>query len=482
MWVNSIKCILAVCITAIFVSCAQQETAPLVLTKYRSTLEATTAKSPVGEGINKLNDGDFYSKFLTFSNKAEFTVTPIKKSKLNKYSLVSGNDEAQRDPHSWTLEASNDKQNWTIIDTRDSVVFFKRNQQLEFPIAPNKHFSHYRFRMATKAHDILQLSEIELYGNWDPNDKSPIAQFEAKSRIFFDQGEVQFSNLSEKADSYEWFFEGGTPATSTEQNPEVSYSKHGRYPVRLIVKNGALTDTIYKENYVLVKRHGAWEQFPYPTINFVNKSVGGNGDLYTEMVPDPHALINEVCLNVSKLLFKSVDEVDVLKILDYSVEDIETISAKGGNPPHINIFFSSSYLKNKQGEMSQEALLAEIVGVLYHEITHGYQYSPKGAGTYRRGDDYFGFLEGSADYVRYKAGYIPLESRKAGGHWNDGYKTSGFFIDWLHTKDSDFLYKFNQSALTIIPWSWEEACQEILSASVADLWKEYQNEIAKKES
>ncbi len=191
-------------------------------------------------------------------------------------------------------------------------------------------------------------------------------------------------------------------------------------------------------------------------------------------MPNPKNLINTVCLDVCKILYRSVDEVDVLNVLDYSIEDLETISAKGGNPPHINIFFSSLYLKNKKGEMSDMDLVDEIVGVLYHELAHGYQYSPKGAGAYAGGTDFFGFLEGIADYVRLKAGYSSYKYRKIGGHWNDGYKTTAFFIDWLHTKDPDFVYKMNQTAKTIIPWSWDAATNKIFDQSTQSLWDEYQ--------
>jgi alpha-amylase len=37
--------------------------------------------------------------------------------------------------------------------------------------------------------------------------------------------------------SWNWTFTGGTPSTSTEQNPVVSYSTEGSYSVSLKVKN-----------------------------------------------------------------------------------------------------------------------------------------------------------------------------------------------------------------------------------------------------
>jgi len=37
-------------------------------------------------------------------------------------------------------------------------------------------------------------------------------------------------------ETYEWIFQGGTPGTSTDKDPVVSYAAHGTYDVTLIVK------------------------------------------------------------------------------------------------------------------------------------------------------------------------------------------------------------------------------------------------------
>lgn len=49
-----------------------------------------------------------------------------------------------------------------------------------------------------------------------------------------------------------WHFEGGTPATSTEQNPIVTYAKPGKYRVSLTVTNGSMSSTKEKESVVHV--------------------------------------------------------------------------------------------------------------------------------------------------------------------------------------------------------------------------------------
>lgn len=52
--------------------------------------------------------------------------------------------------------------------------------------------------------------------------------------------------------SWEWTFEGGDPATSTEQNPSVTYSSTGNFDVELIVTDGIEIDTTIIENFINV--------------------------------------------------------------------------------------------------------------------------------------------------------------------------------------------------------------------------------------
>ena len=52
--------------------------------------------------------------------------------------------------------------------------------------------------------------------------------------------------------SWEWTFEGGDPATSTEQNPSVTYSSTGDFDVELIVSDGIEIDTTIIENFINV--------------------------------------------------------------------------------------------------------------------------------------------------------------------------------------------------------------------------------------
>jgi PKD repeat protein len=52
--------------------------------------------------------------------------------------------------------------------------------------------------------------------------------------------------------TYTWYFPGGTPATSTSQNPTVCYSAPGEYDIAMVVDNGFGVDSIYEVGAITV--------------------------------------------------------------------------------------------------------------------------------------------------------------------------------------------------------------------------------------
>lgn len=60
--------------------------------------------------------------------------------------------------------------------------------------------------------------------------------------------------------SWSWTFTGGTPATSSVQNPTVSYSTSGLYDVSLTMTNDKGTFTKTRTDYIYVKPKPVWKQ------------------------------------------------------------------------------------------------------------------------------------------------------------------------------------------------------------------------------
>lgn len=81
----------------------------------------------------------------------------------------------------------------------------------------------------------------------------PVADFSASETQITAGNSVTFTDLSENIPtSWSWTFEGGTPATSTEQNPTVTYSEPGEYTVTLVASNAFGSDTETKTEYISV--------------------------------------------------------------------------------------------------------------------------------------------------------------------------------------------------------------------------------------
>jgi PKD repeat protein len=94
-------------------------------------------------------------------------------------------------------------------------------------------------------------------------------------RLIVQSGAVSFEDLSiGNIVSWQWSFQGGTPATSTIQNPQnVIYSTPGIYDVCLIVSNSLFSDTLCKSDYIVVTT----ESWPDPngfcdTVSNINQA------------------------------------------------------------------------------------------------------------------------------------------------------------------------------------------------------------------
>ena len=81
----------------------------------------------------------------------------------------------------------------------------------------------------------------------------PTADFDAVSTTICPGGNVQFNNLSsESVTSWQWSFEGGTPATSGVENPIITYNNPGVYNVTLTVTNPSGQNTSTKQKFISV--------------------------------------------------------------------------------------------------------------------------------------------------------------------------------------------------------------------------------------
>ncbi len=108
----------------------------------------------------------------------------------------------------------------------------------------------------------------------------PVAAFVADTLFGCEPFLVQFTDLSSNNTvSRTWTFEGGTPATSTEANPIVTYNSAGTYDVTLVVSNAAGNNTAMETDYVTVGEAptaGFTSAVTEATADFTNTSIAGD--------------------------------------------------------------------------------------------------------------------------------------------------------------------------------------------------------------
>ncbi len=100
-------------------------------------------------------------------------------------------------------------------------------------------------------------SPSNTWGTWwamIEREATPLAGFSAAETLLPINGSTSFTDESIYGpESWSWSFEGGTPATSNEQNPQnIVYNTAGTYDVELTVTNGVGSNTITKSAYIEV--------------------------------------------------------------------------------------------------------------------------------------------------------------------------------------------------------------------------------------
>ena len=161
------------------------------------------------------------------------------------------------------------------------------------------------------------------------------------------------------------------------------------------------------------------------------------------------------------------------------------------------IYFSLDYIKGVAEKLTQPGQSsAEIHGVIVHEMVHCWQWNGMGTAP-------GGLIEGIADYVRLKAGLVPLHWHRGGRQWDAGCtyiiitsplslfevmhyshnnvrdaktlvdQTTAYFLDWVETNRGQGSVRKINNALRNHEYKEEDFWKAIFDASVHDLWNEY---------
>lgn len=121
-----------------------------------------------------------------------------------------------------------------------------------------------------------------------PQPGNIVADFVADNTTINAGESVSFTNLSVNASAYYWSFAGGTPSTSTEVNPTITYDTPGTYSVTLFAAGESTSDSETKTAYITVLpvttadfEASAVEIFVGDSITFQNLSENATSFFWT---------------------------------------------------------------------------------------------------------------------------------------------------------------------------------------------------------
>ncbi len=124
-------------------------------------------------------------------------------------------------------------------------------------------------------------------GMWEstlyvPGSYPPASAFGSSVNISCPGTAVQFNDFSAgQPSSWNWSFPGGSPSSSTQQNPVVFYNAAGSYPVSLITSNSNGGDTVTYNNYIIIASSSQADPVTVGDVRCgpgqVNLSASGSG-------------------------------------------------------------------------------------------------------------------------------------------------------------------------------------------------------------
>ncbi len=236
------------------------------------TPSAQGQNSGSGETATSAFDNSSSTKWLDFANGdtstraswIQYRYPSNIRQLVTSYTITSANDAPARDPANWQLLGSNDGgSTWSVLDQRTGEVFSSRFQKRSFTISNSQAFNIYRLQIDSVANpgsaNSVQLAEIELLG-------TPVY-------------------------SYVWSF--GDGASSTQQNPQHTYSNTGNYLATVAAFYGQQTGT----NTVLISIGSPLQVVcsatpmttaPLAEIHFQAQATGGNLDRLPADTTDDH--------------------------------------------------------------------------------------------------------------------------------------------------------------------------------------------------
>lgn len=145
-----------------------------------------------------------------------------------------------------------------------------------------------------------------------------------------------------------------------------------------------------------------------------------------------------------------------------TIEDMkgEAYTNTNNNEIHVSAGYILSYpVADVEGQRNK------MNGVIYHQSTHVWQWDGNGQAPR-------GLVEGIADYVRMKSGFIPSQWAQpgVGDRWDQGYDVTARFLEYLESLRNGFVTELNKKMR--LGYS-DDYFVQLQGKNVGQLWTEY---------
>ncbi|KZV51759.1 hypothetical protein F511_11447 [Dorcoceras hygrometricum] len=208
---------------------------------------------------------------------------------------------------------------------------------------------------------------------------------------------------------------------------------------------------------ILSARQGCMADIVFSIANTAGSTPGGvrfNNDIGAQ-----YSL--QTAVDATNFIFRTFqqnspsDRKDVARVSLF-IDDIDGVAYASNNEIHV----SARYIGGYSGDVKRE-----ITGVLYHELTHIWQWNGNGQTP-------GGLIEGIADFIRLRAGYAPSHwvAPGQGDRWDQGYDVTARFLDYCNGLRNGFVAELNKKMRNGYNVNF---FVELLGKSVDQLWSDY---------
>jgi len=172
-------------------------------------------------------------------------------------------------------------------------------------------------------------------GYFEPNNVDstllPQVDFNASQTIIFQGEAINFTNLTQgERLLYLWNFEEGSPSTSSDPNPEVTYFTTGTFNVTLKVRNKSGANEITKQGYIVVDEVPIQKQPQDPAVtvrlNF-EENLGNEGSVDTDATTSGNLSYGSGIINDFTYVFDGTSSLTIPGYTGINGADARSITA-----------------------------------------------------------------------------------------------------------------------------------------------------------